>query len=256
MGFSSAYTSKVADDFGRFHYSKEEDSVWRDLIQRQAKILDNRATPEFLAGIEKLELPTERVPQVLEVNDRLESLTGFGVEAVPAMISEADFFKLLARRKFPVATFVRLREQLDYLQEPDIFHEVYGHCPLLTVPEYADAIETFGRVALELGPNYFTPIYRIFWYTVEFGLVNTRNGLRIYGAGIASSAEESVTCLDPSKTEWIPFDPITAVSQDYRIDVLQPRYYTIPNLEYLYELANSLRSELPKWVKSNLTHAA
>lgn len=250
MGFASAYESKVAGEDGLIHYSPEETSVWRELVSRQDEVLRHRAAPEVLRGLELLDLPQDRVVQVPDLDARLFSLTGFGVHAVPAMISNEAFFGLLASRKFPVATFVRRREEMDYLKEPDIFHEVYGHCPLLTVPRYCDAIEAFGRAALELGPAFFEPIYRLFWYTVEFGLVRTPEGLRIYGAGITSSAKESVYALESGKVDHRPLDPVEMVGTDYRIDVLQARYYVIDGLETLYALAASLTERVPEWVRA------
>ncbi len=247
MGFESAYESKVANDEGRFLYTAEEDAVWRDLIERQDARLRGRAIPEVIDGLARLALPRHRVPQVREVEARLRAEADFGVEAVPAMISEEAFFDLLASRRFPVATFVRKREELDYLKEPDIFHEVYGHCALLTNQRYADAVQQFGLAAQQLGRDYFAPLYRLFWFTVEFGLTRTRDGLRIYGAGITSSAEETVYCLEASDVDRRPFDPVEICATDYRIDVLQPRYYVLDRLEDLFALSASLTESLPRW---------
>ena len=251
MVFASAYCSKQADARGYFLYSDEENAVWNDLISQQMVNIQNRADETFLRGIEALELPHHRVPQVKEVNDRLNALTGFGVEAVPAMIAEHEFFGLLANRKFPVATFIRTREELNYLKEPDIFHEIFGHCPLLTHPAYCDALESFGRAALTLGPKYFDAIHRIFWFTVEFGLVDSPNGLRYYGAGIASSPTESITALSDPDAERLKFDTQKVIQRDYRIDILQPSYFVMPSLEYFYDLATHLTQRLPTWLDFN-----
>lgn len=250
MGFSSAYVSKVPDETGYIAYSPSEDAVWRTLIGDQDRILANRAVPEVLRGLELLDLPRNRVPQVQEVDARLQELTRFGVQAVPAMISEEEFFRLLADRRFPVATFVRRPEEIDYLQEPDIFHEVYGHCPLLTDARYCDAIERFGRAALELGPDAYAAVHRLFWFTVEFGLAQTREGVRIFGAGITSSAKESVYCLESKDIEHRPFDPVEIVGTDYRIDVLQGRYYVMNGLDHLYRLADELVARVPGWIEA------
>ncbi len=247
MGFSSAYESKRATAEGRFEYTAEEDGVWSDLIERQDGLLEGRAVPEVISGLASLGLPRDRVPQVTEVNESLQAATGFGVKPVPAMISEADFFNLLASRHFPVATFVRRRDELDYLQEPDIFHEVYGHCPLLTDPAYADSVQRFGLAAQALGPNYFSALYRLFWFTVEFGLAKTPDGLRIYGAGITSSAKETVYCLESDTVERRAFDPAQICAHDYRIDVLQPTYYVLDELNELHRLAASLVEQVPRW---------
>lgn len=256
MGFESAYASKTANDDGRFEYTPEEHSIWSDLIERQDKILDGRAVPEVLVGLDKLALTRSEVPQVLDVNARLQALTNFGVAAVPAMISEEAFFDLLANRRFPVATFVRTREELDYLKEPDIFHEVYGHCPLLTEPRYTDTVQKFGLAAKALGPDYYAPLHRLFWFTVEFGLTHTPDGLRIYGAGITSSAKESVYCLEAPDVDRRPFDPVEICGTDYRIDVLQPRYYVLDRLEALYELGDALEAQVPEWTAAARRRAA
>lgn len=250
MGFSSAYESKIPGPDGRIAYSAEEDAIWAELIARQDGVLEGRAVPEVIEGLERLNLPRERVPQVCEVNARLQELNGFGVKAVPAMISEAEFFGLLASRHFPVATFVRRREEIDYLKEPDIFHEVYGHCALLTNAKYCDALEKFGRAALALGPGSWEAIHRLFWFTAEFGLTQTKDGLRIYGAGITSSAKESVFCLESGEVDRRPFDPVEIAATDYRIDVLQSRYYVLEELGQLFELADALEDKVPAWIRA------
>ena len=256
MGFESAYESKHADAEGRFRYSAEENLVWRDLIVRQDRLLRGRAVTDVLTGLDRLGLPRDRVPQVLEVEERLRTAADFGVQAVPAMISEQAFFDLLASRRFPVATFVRTRAELDYLKEPDIFHEVYGHCPLLTHRDYADTVQRFGLAAQALGPDYFAALYRLFWFTVEFGLTRTDDGLRIYGAGITSSAQESVYCLEAPDVDRRPFDPVEICGTDYQIDVLQPRYYVLDDMEDLHRLGRQLESELPRWCDAAARRAA
>lgn len=257
MVFESRYTSKTADGEGRFAYTADEHAVWRDLIARQDGILESRAIPEVLRGLEALALPRDRVPQVLEVNARLGALTGFGVEPVAAMISDDEFFDLLARRRFPVATFVRSRDELDYLTEPDIFHEVYGHCPLLTDPRVCEALENFGRAAATLGRGYYEPLHRLFWFTVEFGLAETPHGQRIYGAGITSSAKETVYCLEADDVDRRAFDPVEICATDYRIDVLQPRYYVLDDFTDLFRFSASLTRDLPRWCDAaGLTAAA
>ena len=219
MAKHSAYRSKIRDGKGNIHYNAAENAVWRDLLARQEKLLPGRVCEEFLAGLEALALPRERVPQLGEINARLARTSGFGVEAVPALISPEKFFGLLAARKFPVATFIRRREEFDYLQEPDIFHEVFGHCPLLTNPDYADFLQRFGAAALDAGKPYFWRLQRLFWFTVEFGLIETKDGVRIYGAGIASSPGETRFSLESDQPERHPFDPLRVFRTPYRIDM-------------------------------------
>ena len=256
MGFESAYESKVATDEGLFVYSAEENATWRDLIERQDGLLKARAIPEVIRGLERLALPRTRVPQVADVEARLRTASDFGVQAVPAMISEAEFFDLLASRRFPVATFVRRRDEIDYLKEPDIFHEVYGHCPLLTNRAYADTVQRFGLAAQALGPAFYAALYRLFWFTVEFGLTKTSDGLRIYGAGITSSAKETAYCLTATDVDRRPFDPVEICATDYRIDVLQPQYYVLDRFDDLFRLGELLIDELPRWCEATDRTAA
>lgn len=183
----SGYVSKVADADGRFAYDPEEDAVWGELFARQMKFLQGRMTGQYLDGVARLGLNDRAVPQIRDIDARLAALTGAGVVGVPAIIPPAQFFDLLSLRKFPVATFLRRREDMDYIEEPDIFHEVFGHCPLLTDPDYVDFIERFGKQAVVLGKTYSWRLFRLFWFTVEFGMMRTPEGLRGYGAGIASS---------------------------------------------------------------------
>jgi phenylalanine-4-hydroxylase len=178
------YASKLPGPDGRFDYSPEEDAVWGELFDRQMAFLPGKVAPEYLDGVAALGLTRDHVPQIAEIDATLARLTGAGVEGVPAIIPPSKFFELLSRRKFPVATFLRRREDIDYIEEPDLFHEVFGHCPLLTDPAYVDFIERFGKMAVALGKGYSWRLFRLFWFTVEFGMMRTPEGLRAYGAGI------------------------------------------------------------------------
>ncbi len=234
-----AYASKLPDAAGRYSYSAEEDAVWGELFRRQMDFLPSRIAPEYLAGVGRLGLTDARVPQIAEIDATLGRLTGAGVEGVPAIIPPSQFFALLARRKFPVATFLRRREHMDYIEEPDIFHEVFGHCPLLTNTAYADFIEGFGRRAVALGKPYSWRLFRLFWFTVEFGMIRTPEGLRGYGAGIASSPAE-VAHATSARPEILDFDLLTIFRTPYRIDILQPVYFAIDSFE---ALAGSLEAD-------------
>ena len=171
MAKTTTYESKIPDASGTLHYSAEENAVWRDLRRRQQKLLPGRVCKAFLKGIDLLDLPADRVPQLKEIDERLKQISGFGVEPVPALISPQRFFTLLADRRFPAATFIRRREDFDYLQEPDVFHEIFGHCPMLTLPTYADFLQAYGETALRLDKSYIWMMQRLFWFTVEFGLI-------------------------------------------------------------------------------------
>ncbi|MEM7170820.1 MAG: phenylalanine 4-monooxygenase [Pseudomonadota bacterium] len=233
---TQSYQSKSPDAAGSIAYDAEENAVWQDLLVRQEKILPGRVCQAFLDGLDLLQLPSDCVPQLSDVSKHLDAATGFSVEAVPALITPLDFFSLLAQRKFPAATFLRRREHFDYLQEPDIFHEIFGHCPMLTNPVYADFVQRFGAQALAAGSDFIWQFQKLFWFTVEFGLIQTETGTRIYGAGIASSAGEAPYCLESEEAEHSPFDILTVLRTPYRIDIMQPIYFVIEDCHQLYDL--------------------
>ncbi|KAI3483903.1 hypothetical protein L1887_53138 [Cichorium endivia] len=195
-----------------------------------------KARKEYLDGIDKLGLPLDRIPQLSEINQVLADTTGWQVARVPALIPFQTFFELLANKQFPVATFIRTREELDYLQEPDIFHEIFGHCPLLTNPWFAEFTHTYGKLGLAATKEQRVYLARLYWMTIEFGLVDTPEGRRIYGGGILSSPKETVYSLS-SEPEHQAFDPLEAMRTPYRIDILQPLYFVLPNLKRLFEVA-------------------
>lgn len=228
----SAYISKTPDANGRYAYTAEEDAVWGELFTRQMGFLRGRATPEFFAGIRALGLTADHVPQIADVDARLAARSGAGVEGVPAIIPPAQFFDLLSRRRFPVATFLRRREHMDYIEEPDLFHEVFGHCPLLTNGAYADFVETFGKTATALGKGYAWRLFRLFWFTVEFGMIRTPEGLRAYGAGIVSSPSEAEHATS-GRAEMREFDLLEVLRTPYRIDIVQPVYFVIDSFDAL-----------------------
>jgi phenylalanine-4-hydroxylase len=240
--YTGSYRSRTPDARGHIPYGPEEDGVWRDLVARQEKLLPGRVCPAYLEGLATLDLPRHRVPQLAGINARLAQASGFGIAAVPALILPARFFGLLAERRFPVATFLRRREDFDYLQEPDLFHEVFGHCPMLAHPAFADVLEGFGRLALVAGEAYIWRLQRLFWFTVEFGLIEGLEGLRIYGAGIASSPGETIHALESDAVERLPLDPVRIFRTPYRIDIFQSVLYVIESFEQLHDLlAQDLR---------------
>ena len=236
----SAYISKPADAAGRYAYTPEEDAVWGELFTRQMRFLQGRMAPAYLEGVAKLGLTDRAVPQVVEIDATLANLTGAGVVGVPAIIQPATFYELLAQRKFPVATFLRRREDMDYIEEPDLFHEVFGHCPLLTDPDYAKFIERFGKRAAALGKAYSWRMFRLFWFTIEFGMIRTPEGLRGFGAGIASSPAEAAHATS-GRAEMLDFDLLTVLRTPYRIDIVQPVYFVIDSFA---QLAASLDADV------------
>lgn len=237
MSKTSTYIARHPDAAGHVCYSDEENRMWHDLITTQKAQLEGRACDEFIRALDLMEFPTDRIPQLGEVSAILMDHTGWSVEPVPALIDFTAFFKLLASRRFPAATFIRNRDEMVYLREPDIFHEVFGHTPLLTDPRFAAFSEAYGKAGLAAAPSEHAMLARLFWFTVEFGLIRTRHGLRSYGAGIVSSPGELLYALDSDAPEIRPLDPVDALRTPYRIDIYQPIYFVIDDFDELYDLA-------------------
>jgi len=239
MGKSSKYEAKVPDDNGIIPYSDEEHAIWAELYARQMEIIPNRVCDEFLTGLEALNLPRERIPQPGEVSEVLMEKTGWQVAPVPALINFDRFFKLLSERKFPAASFIRTREEMDYLQEPDIFHEIFGHTAMLTHQAFADFTEAYGKAGVHASKEERVFLARLYWFTVEFGLLSTPGGIRIYGGGIASSPGETVYAVESPQPIRRPFDPIDALRTPYRIDIYQTVYYVLDRMDDLFGLAGT-----------------
>ena len=184
MGTGTKYKARPMDEDGFIHYTDEEHQVWHELITRQEKLIKGRACPEYFEGLDKINLPKDRIPQLEEVSSVLRKETGWEVAWVPALINFDKFFALLADKKFPCATFIRTREEMDYLQEPDVFHEIFGHCAMLTNPYFAEFTSAYGKLGYAASKEDRVFLARLYWITVEFGLINTAEGQRIYGGGI------------------------------------------------------------------------
>ncbi len=235
----SKYVSRKPDEDGHIPYSDGENSIWHDLITRQIPMLPGRACKPWIEAMNEMNFPKDRVPQLNDVSAVLKRHTGWAVEGVAALIPFSEFFQLLASKRFPVATFIRTREDFDYIQEPDVFHEVFGHTPPLTDHRFAAFVEAYGKAGLVADPQDHAMLARLFWFTVEFGLVNTDEGIRAYGSGIMSSPGELVYAVESDKPERKPFDPVDALRTPYRIDILQPVYFVIDSFDQLFELAQS-----------------
>ncbi|MDO8379744.1 phenylalanine 4-monooxygenase [Phenylobacterium sp.] len=217
-------------------YTPAEHQVWMTLYERQAKLLPGRACDAFLHGLDALDLHRGGIPDFSRINEELDRLTGWRVVAVPGLVPDAMFFEHLANRRFPAGRFIRRPEQLDYLQEPDIFHDVFGHVPMLTDPVFADYMQAYGEGGLRaLGRGQLHNLARLYWYTVEFGLLETSEGLRIYGAGIVSSHAESIFALDDPSPNRLGFDLERVMRTPYRIDDFQQVYFVIPSLQALLD---------------------
>ncbi|MFY7697981.1 MAG: phenylalanine 4-monooxygenase [Legionella sp.] len=236
MNFTSQYIAHHPDANGFINYDVEEHDVWGLLFNRQQKLLLNRACPEFLKGLDKLGLSAKGIPQLPDISRRLLQLTGWQVEPVAALIPARHFFELLAQRRFPAATFIRTQAELNYVKEPDIFHELFGHCPMLTNQIYADFIHDYALKVLSFPESDWPLLQRLFWFTVEFGLIQTAEGVRAYGGGILSSISETVYSVDDSRALRVLFDPVPVFRMPYRIDTLQPVYFVINSYQQLYDL--------------------
>ncbi|USD68185.1 phenylalanine 4-monooxygenase [Vibrio sp. SCSIO 43136] len=230
------YQSKSPNSQGMIGWSSQENQVWHTLITRQRKHVEQRACREYLTGLNILNLPYDQIPQLTELNQTLVAATGWQCKAVPALISFDTFFALLSQKQFPVATFIRTEQELDYLEEPDIFHEVFGHCAMLTHPAFAEFTHRYGQLGLAATHEERIFLARLYWFTVEFGLLQTNEGIKIYGGGILSS---------PGETQYVysgtpiikPFDVVDVMRTPYRIDIMQPIYFAIEHIEQLFELA-------------------
>jgi phenylalanine-4-hydroxylase len=216
-------------------YTADEHAVWDFLYRRQVEILKDRADPAMLRGLETLNLNRGGIPNFSEINVELKARTGFEVVAVPGLVPDEVFFNHLANRRFPAGQFIRTRAQLDYLQEPDIFHDVFGHVPLLTDPVFADYMEAYGKGGLRaIKFGRLKNLAALYWYTVEFGLIETAKGVRIYGAGISSSKDESIFALDDPSPNRIRFDLERVMRTRYRIDDFQQTYFVIRSYDDLF----------------------
>ena len=216
-------------------YTADEHAVWDFLYRRQVELLKDRAAPVMLRGLETLNLNRGGIPNFAEINVELKKLTGFSVVAVPGLVPDEVFFNHLANRRFPAGQFIRGRHQLDYLQEPDIFHDVFGHVPLLTDPVFADYMEAYGKGGLRaMKFGRLKNLAALYWYTVEFGLIETPQGVRIYGAGISSSKDESIFSLEDASPNRLRFDLERVMRTEYRIDDFQQTYFVIRSFDELF----------------------
>jgi phenylalanine-4-hydroxylase len=230
--FSSDFT--IAQNWD--DYNEEEHAIWRLLFERQQRLLVGRACAQFLDGLGELGVAADGIPDFRRLNEVLDAATGWRIVAVPGLVPDDVFFAFLARRRFPSTCFIRRRNQLDYLQEPDVFHDICGHVPLLINPVFADYMQAYGEGGLKaLRLGHLQRLARLYWYTVEFGLIDTPEGARIYGSGILSSAGESVYCLENPRPRRIGFDLRRVMRTRYRIDDFQKVYFVIDDFQQLFD---------------------
>jgi phenylalanine-4-hydroxylase len=217
-------------------YSAEEHAIWRLLFERQQRLLVGRACREYLEGLGGLGVEADGIPDFRRLSNALDAATGWRIVAVPGLVPDDVFFAHLARRRFPSTCFIRRRDQLDYLQEPDVFHDICGHVPLLMNPVFADYMQAYGEGGLKAqGLGHLQRLARLYWYTVEFGLIGTPEGLRIYGSGILSSAGEAVYSLEDPRPNRVRFELRRVMRTRYRIDAFQQTYFVIDDFQQLFD---------------------
>ncbi|KFN50706.1 phenylalanine 4-monooxygenase [Arenimonas composti] len=236
-GYVPVYTTAVVEQpWSR--YSATDHEVWATLFRRQRDVLVGRASDEFLASQEAMGMSPDRIPKFDDINRLLRARTGWELVGVEGLLPELTFFDHLANRRFPVTWWIRTPEQLDYLAEPDLFHDLFGHVPLLMNPVFADYMQAYGRGGVKahsIGQDALVNLTRLYWYTVEFGLIRQADGLRIYGSGIVSSKGESIHCLESPAPNRIGFDLERIMRTRYRIDTYQKTYFVIDSYEQLID---------------------
>lgn len=236
MAKSTDYAAKLPDGSGHIAYDAAEDSIWHDLMARQLPSVRERMATPYLNGLAQLRLPPDRVAQCAEVSETLRATTGWRVEPVPALIAFGRFFALLADRCFPAASFIRRREHFDYIEEPDIFHEIFGHAPLLTDARFAGFSHAIGQAGMRAEKADYAWLIRLYWFTIEFGLTREKGVLKGLDSGLASSIAE-LQWATSGQPELRPFDVIDILRTPYRIDILQPVYFVIEDLDDLFAAA-------------------
>lgn len=236
-GYVPIYTTAVVEQPWA-DYTETDHRVWATLFERQRELLVGRASEEFMRSKRAMGMTADRIPKFDDLNRMLRAATGWELIGVQGLLPELDFFDHLANRRFPVTWWIRKPEQLDYLAEPDLFHDLFGHVPLLMNPVFADYMAAYGRGGVKahgIGPEALVNLTRLYWYTVEFGLIREPEGLRIYGAGILSSKGESIHCLESAAPNRIGFDMARIMQTRYRIDSYQKTYFVIDSYEQLME---------------------
>jgi phenylalanine-4-hydroxylase len=236
-GYVPVYTTSVIEQPWDT-YTETDHQVWATLFKRQRELLPGRASAEFLNTQDAMGMGEHRIPKFSDLNALLKAKTGWEIIGVEGLLPELVFFEHLANRRFPVTWWIRKPEQLDYLSEPDLFHDLFGHVPLLMDPVFADYMQAYGKGGVKahsLGAEALAQLTRLYWYTVEFGLINTSEGLRIYGAGILSSKGESIHCLESKAPNRIGFDLLRVMNTRYRIDTYQKTYFVIDSYQQLFD---------------------
>lgn len=257
-GYVPVYTTAVVEQPWQ-DYTPEEHATWAALFHRQREVLKGRAFGDFIRNQERFGMAADAIPRFDDINEVLARTTGWKIVAVEGLLPELTFFEHLANRRFPVTWWIRRPEQIDYIAEPDLFHDLFGHVPLLLEPLFADYMQAYGQGGLKahgLGAQALMHLTRLYWYTVEFGLIREGNGLRIYGAGILSSKGESIHCLESAAPNRIGFDLARIMRTRYRIDSYQKTYFVIDSFQDLIEATRPDFTALYREVEAQSTIAA
>ncbi|QOW19551.1 phenylalanine 4-monooxygenase [Lysobacter ciconiae] len=236
-GYVPVYTTAIVEQPWD-SYTDADHAVWAQLFERQKAILPGLASDEFIAALGAMEMTADRIPKFADLNPILHAATGWELIGVEGLLPELEFFQHLANRRFPVTWWIRREDQLDYLAEPDLFHDLFGHVPLLMNPVFADYMAAYGRGGVKahgIGSDALVNLTRLYWYTVEFGLIQQKDGLRIYGSGIVSSKGESIHCLQSDAPNRIGFDLERIMRTRYRIDTYQKTYFVIDSFQQLMD---------------------
>jgi len=236
-GSVPVYTTAVVDQPWA-SYARSDHETWATLFERQKQLLVGRACDEFLENQQRFGMTPDAIPKFDDLNRVLKGTTRWQIIGVEGLLPELTFFDHLANRRFPVTWWIRKPEQIDYIAEPDLFHDLFGHVPLLLNPVFADYMQAYGCGGVKahgLGAEALVNLTRLYWYTVEFGLIKQSNGLRIYGSGIVSSKGESIHCLESAAPNRIGFDMPRIMRTRYRIDTYQKTYFVIDSFQQLMD---------------------
>ena len=229
------------------NYTQEDFAVWKTLYNRQSELLQKFASQEFLSALKLIDFTADKIPDFKRIKAALQPLTGWQLETVPNISEQKEFFQFLSKKKFTATCWLRKMEQLDYLEEPDMFHDVFGHVPLLSNKAYTSFFEAISHIAIEYidNPKIIELLGRVYWFTIEFGLIRENDKLRIYGAGIISSSAETKNCLSDTTVKH-DFNVNQILNTSFRTDVIQDKYFVIESYEQLYESIPEIRIQLEK----------
>ena len=237
------YQAKQLDANGLIHYTASEHAMWSELYQAQISLVNRHMVNEYIEGLHHINLPSHRIPQCSEISEKLNKITGWQVEPVPALIGYGRFFAMLANKRFPAASFIRSKEDFAYVKEPDIFHEIFGHTPLLTHPLVAEFSQRIGELGCHISADNHAWLARLYWFTIEFGMIKQSNlngeiETVPMGSGLASSPTELLYAASNSEPQRKPFDVLEVLTTPYRIDIKQPIYYVLESFAQLTEIVD------------------